>query len=136
MARELLPDRAFVRDRALVPGHRAAPDRAGEIVEVADDVRRSQEPDHAAEVGRRTFAEEDAGIERHLIAAIRLGQEADDRQVVTEDPCAALGGLALRRDRGHGLRAVADRGEQIQLDRRAQRGRALIGLHGIEEQLR
>ena len=116
--------------------HRAAPHRAREIVEQADDAGDAEEFDHAAEVRRRTLAEEDAGVERQLIAAVGLGQEADDGQVVAEDPDAALGRLALRRDRGHGVRAVADRGEQIELDGRAQRRRALVGLRGIEEQLR
>jgi len=102
---------------------------------MADDLGRGQELDGPALICRRPLGQEKRGVRRQLVGGAALGHEADDRQVIAEYAYPALRRLALRRYRGNSGRAAADGGEEIEIDRGAQRGGALVGLRGIKEQL-
>ena len=68
-------------------------------------------------------------------AAILL-DDADGRQVVAENLGARLGDLAARRECIGIRRAVAQRAEQVDVNRRAQRRRALVGEQRLENEAR
>src|SRR5262249_27707999 len=62
-----------------------------------------------------------------------LGEEAVHDEIVGEDPHAALGRLATRRKLFRGGRSRADRREELELDRRPERLRLLVGEERLED---
>ncbi len=65
-----------------------------------------------------------------------LREESDHGQVVAEHARAFLGRLDSRGNGAERMIAFGDRGEQIQIDRAAQRHRALIGLQRVKNDAR
>ena len=68
------------------------------------------------------------------VASLRLAQEPDHREEVAQDAGAALGGRGAARERGDIPRSLANRPEQVELDGRPQRCRALVGEQRFEHE--
>src|SRR5208282_1471256 len=111
----------------------AAADGGGEFAEGILDVRGAEKQESVGHGGRRGAAEEDGCFHGERVPAFLLSQDAESGERVAEDSDATRRSAATGRE-GRGVqRAGFERGEDVQLDGRAERGRAAVGARGFEK---
>jgi hypothetical protein len=137
-AGEVDPDGVIRRGRALTRRCRATlADGVGEAIEAGEQLVAVHELHRPAHIRRRLAVEKDGRVLGQPVrAAAVLNEQADDREKVAQDAHAALGGAGCFRDRRGSSLAATDGGKHVQLNRRPQRGRALVAVERLEDQCR
>jgi hypothetical protein len=82
------------------------------------------------------FRQKRRSVGRHPIPVSAFREEAQDRQVVAEDPQAALGSSTPLGDRRRSVRTLVDRGEDVEIDGSLQRRCFLVSERRVEEKFR
>src|SRR5581483_1508782 len=107
--------------------------RVSERIKILTQVRQSQKFNGGSDVGARVAVEEHGSVGSEGILLVTLLKEAEHDKRVTQTASTACRCLAGRSNGFRGVIALRDGGEDVELNRRGQGSRFLVGQDRPEE---